>query len=119
MLLHLGEFISPQPVFNKSFELLISDITKKMENGYKIYIYGEKEAQLERLKSIILEETRILPEFVKGKNIHSGFIDNDDKICCYSDHEIFDRFHRVRLRRSVEKTEQLTINDLNAFNIGD
>ncbi len=111
--------ISPQPVFNKSFELLISDITKKMENGYKIYIYGEKEAQLERLKSIILEETRILPEFVKGKNIHSGFIDNDDKICCYSDHEIFDRFHRVRLRRSVEKTEQLTINDLNAFNIGD
>ena len=111
--------ISPQPVFNKSFELLISDVTKKMENGYKIYIYGEKEAQLERLKSIILEETRILPEFVKGKNIHSGFIDNDDKICCYSDHEIFDRFHRVRLRRSVEKTEQLTINDLNAFNIGD
>lgn len=111
--------ISPQPVFNKSFELLISDVTKKMENGYKIFIYGEKEAQLERLKSIILEETRILPEFVKGKNIHSGFIDNDDKICCYSDHEIFDRFHRVRLRRSVEKTEQLTINDLNAFNIGD
>ncbi len=111
--------ISPQPVFNKSFELLISDVTKKMENGYKIYIYGEKEAQLERLKSIILEETRILPEFVKGKNIHSGFIDNDDKICCYSDHEIFDRFHRVRLRRSVEKSEQLTINDLNAFNIGD
>lgn len=111
--------ISPQPVFNKSFELLISDVTKKMENGYKIYIYGEKEVQLERLKSIILEETRILPEFVKGKNIHSGFIDNDDKICCYSDHEIFDRFHRVRLRRSVEKTEQLTINDLNAFNIGD
>ena len=111
--------ISPQPVFNKSFELLISDITVKMENGYKIFIFGEKESQLERLKSILLEETRVLPEFLKGRNIHNGFIDNDDKICCYSDHEIFDRFHRVRLRRSVEKTEQLTINDLNAFNIGD
>lgn len=111
--------ISPQPVFNKSFELLISDITLKMESGYKVFIFGEKESQIDRLKSIILEETRLLPEFLKGRNIHNGFIDNDDKICCYSDHEIFDRFHRVRLRRSVEKTEQLTINDLNAFNIGD
>jgi len=91
-----------------------------MENGYKVQIFGEKEAQLERLRSIILQdEHALLPEFVKGKVIHAGFIDNQDKVCCYSDHEIFDRFHRVRLRRTVEKSEQLTLNDLSAFNIGD
>ena len=112
--------ITPQPVFNKNFELLLSDIRSRMESGYKVYIYGEKESQLERLRSIMLqEEHAVLPSFVKGKNIHAGFIDHEEKICCYSDHEIFDRFHRVRMRRTVEKSEQLTLNDLNAFNIGD
>jgi hypothetical protein len=68
----------------------------------------------------VLEQSGgIVPGFVEGRNIHSGFIDNGDKVCCYSDHEIFDRFHRVSIRRSVDKTEQLTINDLTAFNIGD
>ena len=112
--------ISPQPVFNKNFELLLSDIRTRLETGYKVYIYGEKESQLERLRSIMLQDAHaVLPEFVKGKNIHAGFIDNGDRICCYSDHEIFDRFHRVRLRRTVEKSEQLTLNDLSAFNVGD
>ena len=112
--------ITPQPVFNKNFELLLSDIRTRIEGGYKVYIYGEKEAQLERLRSIMLqEEHAVLPSFVKGKNIHAGFIDHEERICCYSDHEIFDRFHRVRMRRTVEKSEQLTLNDLSAFNIGD
>jgi transcription-repair coupling factor (superfamily II helicase) len=112
--------ISPQPVFNKNFDLLISDIREKLENHYKVYIFGEKESQLERLRSIMLNEERaVLPSFVKGKNIHAGFIDHENKICCYTDHEIFDRFHRVRIRRSVDKTEQLTLNDLSSFNLGD
>ena len=112
--------ISPQPVFNKNFELLLSDIRTRLETGYKVCIYGEKESQLERLRSIMLQDGHaFLPEFVSGKNIHAGFIDNEDRICCYSDHEIFDRFHRVRLRRTVEKSEQLTLNDLSAFNVGD
>ena len=53
------------------------------------------------------------------KNIHNGFVDAENKVCCYTDHEIFERFHRVSIRRSVEKSEQLTINDLSSFNIGD
>ena len=112
--------ISPQPVFNKNFELLISDISSCLENSYKVYIFGEKESQLERLRSIMLQDPHaLLPEFVKGKNIHAGFIDHDDKVCWYTDHEIFDRFHRVHIRRTVEKSEQLTLNDLSAFNLGD
>ncbi len=111
--------ISPQPRFNKNFELLEEDIRRKKENGYKVYIYGEKASQLNRIKSIISSEGGMLPEFVEGKNIHNGFVDEDGKIAIYTDHEIFDRFHRVNIRRSVEKSEQLTINDLNSFNIGD
>ena len=111
--------ISPQPVFNKNFELLTEDIRKKLEEGYRVRIYGEKPSQLERLRSILSQNNAILPEFIAKCNIHSGFIDHDDKVCCYSDHEIFDRFHRVSIRRTVEKSEQLTINDLTSFAIGD
>ena len=111
--------ISPQPKFNKNFDLLEEDIRRKKENGYKVYIYGEKASQLNRIKSIISSEGGILPDFVEGKNIHNGFVDEDSKTAIYTDHEIFDRFHRVNIRRSVEKSEQLTINDLNSFNIGD
>ena len=111
--------ISPQPVFNKNFELLTEDIRKKLEQGYRVRIYGEKQSQLDRLQSILSQNGGIMPEFVPKKNIHNGFVDHDDKVCCYSDHEIFDRFHRVSIRRTVEKSEQLTINDLTSFAIGD
>ena len=111
--------ITPQPVFNKNFELLTEDIRKRLEEGYRVLIYGEKKSQLERLQSILSQNGGLMPEFVAGKNIHNGFIDNDSKVCCYSDHEIFDRFHRVSIRRTVEKSEQLTINDLTSFAIGD
>ena len=111
--------ISPQPAFNKNFEILTEDIRNRIENGYDVYIYGEKTSQLERIRSILSQNGGLLPKFVSGNNLHNGFIDAENKVCCYSDHEIFDRFHRVSLRRMVEKSEQLTINDLNSFNIGD
>lgn len=111
--------IAPQPVFNKNFELLSADIRTKLENNYQVFIYGEKQSQLDRLKSILSQDGGLLPQFIPENNIHAGFIDQEDKVCCYSDHEIFDRFHRVSMRRTVEKTEQLTLNDLAAFNIGD
>ena len=111
--------IAPQPVFNKNFELLTEDIRKRLEQGYRVRIYGEKRSQLERLQSILSQNGGLMPEFIVGKNIHNGFIDHESKVCCYSDHEIFDRFHRVSIRRTVEKSEQLTINDLTSFAIGD
>ena len=80
--------ISPQPTFNKNFELLTEDIRSHLEKGYEVYIYGEKEQQLERIRSILSQNGGLQPKFVSGKNIHNGFIDAQDKICCYSDHEI-------------------------------
>ena len=111
--------IAPQPKFNKNFELLTEDIRRRLEEGYRVRIYGEKKSQLERLQSILMQNGGIMPEFIPECNIHNGFIDHDNKVCCYSDHEIFDRFHRVSIRRTVEKSEQLTINDLTSFAIGD
>ena len=111
--------ISPQPVFNKNFELLTEDIRGKIEGGYKVYIVGEKESQLDRIRDILSSGRGIIPDFISGKNIHNGFIDSAGRTCVYSDHEIFDRFHRAIIRRSVEKSEQLTLNDLSSFNIGD
>jgi len=111
--------IAPQPVFNKNFELLSADINKKIDHGYRVCIYGEKKSQLERLSSILSQNNGHIPEFISEKNIHNGFIDNDTFTCCYTDHEIFDRFHRVAIRRTVEKSEQLTLNDISSFNIGD
>ena len=111
--------IQPQPVFNKNFELLTEDIRKRIEGGYRVRIYGEKRSQLDRLQSILSQNGGLMPEFIAHCNLHNGFIDNENKVCCYSDHEIFDRFHRVSIRRTVEKSEQLTINDLTSFAIGD
>ena len=117
--------IVPQPKFNKNFDLLAEDIRKHLEEGYRVRIYGEKQSQLDRLRSILSQNASAsgiasaIPEFVPHCNIHNGFIDHENKVCCYSDHEIFDRFHRVTIRRTVEKSEQLTINDLTSFSIGD
>ncbi len=111
--------VTPQPSFNKNFELLTADIQKRVEEGYKVLIFSEKESQIERIRTILLQNGGILPEFCSGKTVHNGFIDNEDKVCCYSDHEIFDRYHRVSVRRTVEKSSQLTINDLNSFRVGD
>ena len=111
--------ISPQPVFNKNFELLTEDIRQKIEKGFKVYIVGEKQSQLDRIRDILVAGGGLIPEFIPGKNIHNGFIDSGSKICLYSDHEIFDRYHRAIIRRTVDKSEQLTLNDLNSFSIGD
>jgi len=111
--------ISPQPSFNKNFEILTEDIRKRIESGFKVFIYGENNSQLEKIKSVLIQNGGRIPETVCGKVLHNGFVDSDNKICCYSDHEIFERFHRVSIRKSVEKSEQLTINDISAFNIGD
>ena len=78
--------ISPQPTFNKNFELLTEDIRRRLEEGYRVRIYGEKKSQLERLQSILMQNGGLMPEFISGCNIHNGFIDHDNKVCCYSDH---------------------------------
>lgn len=111
--------ISPQPSFNKNFELLTEDLKDRMEHGYSVHVLSDKPGQVERLKSILYTFNVQNVDFSAGFTVQNGFIDHDSKVCCYTDHEIFDRFHRVVSRRSVEMSESLTINDLTSFKIGD
>lgn len=114
----------PQPTFNKNFDILSDDINRKYDEGYKVIISGDNTRQIERLKSIFSrdEEKRdIKPVYFEELHyaFHEGFIDDDAKICLYTDHQIFDRYHKVKIKKEVEKSEKLTINELNAFQIGD
>ena len=111
---------SPQPVFNKNFELLAADIAAHAEQGYRTFIFSENNAQTERLKAIFasIKKTRLPFEFVPFTP-HEGFIDHTLRICCYTDHQLFERYHRVPLRRSVEKNERLTWQELTGMQTGD
>ncbi len=112
---------TPQPVFNKNFEILAGDISRRIEEGYEVSILSENPNQTERIKTIFssiegLQNTKFDTESI---SIHEGFIDHNAKICLYTDHQIFERHHRVKTQRTVEKSERLTLNELNAFEIGD
>ena len=116
--------VSPQPSFNKNFNLLLDDINSKISQGYTIYISSENGKQFERLRSIFAhnsgEDSNKVPKFNElNCSIHTGFIDPVSKICLYTDHQIFDRYHRVKIKREVPRSERLTLNELSAFQIGD
>ena len=108
---------SPQPAFNKNFDLLASDIKSKHKEGYKVYIMSENRSQIERLRNIFssFDLTLNYMEYT----IQEGFIDHDGKVCLYTDHQIFDRYRRIRIKRTVERSERLTMNDINSFKEGD
>ena len=111
--------IVPQPVFNKNFELLADNLRECESKKYDVYVLSDNQSQIDRLKSILVDNTfraRFIPVPV---SLHEGFVDNDIRIAVYTDHQIFNRYHRVRMRKSVEKSERITINDLSAFQIGD
>lgn len=109
-----------QPIFNKNFDLLAGDIRRKNSEGYKVYIFSDNRSQTDRLKQIFYNIEGVKPEFIPIEvSIHEGFIDHNSKECFYTDHQIFERFHKVKQTRAVEKSERLTINDLQSFQIGD
>ncbi len=108
---------SPQPVFNKNFELLAQDIRNRRGDGYHIYIMSENRSQIERLGNIFSSFDLVL-DYVEY-TIQEGFIDHDTKVCLYTDHQIFDRYRRIRIKRTVERSERLTMNDINSFKEGD
>lgn len=111
---------SPQPVFNKNFDLLSTDIIERISLGYKVYILSENSTQTDRLKQIFSAQNISGATFTPLMlSIHEGFIDHNTKQCFYTDHQIFERFHKVKTERSVERSERLTINELNSLQIGD
>ena len=112
----------PQPIFHKQFDLLTEDIQKHIGEGYKIYILAEQQKQLDRLKAIF---ESVSPETVSfiGINaaLHEGFVDRGLKICCYTDHQIFERFHRVQMTSENARRGKaiITLREINQLQIGD
>lgn len=117
---HNFEFrTEPQPVFNKNFELLSEKIVSNTINGYKTFIISESESQMERLNDIFKE---ISPEALFTPlllNLHAGFTDHLLNISVYTDHQIFDRYHKFRIRGYFTKKESISVKELTGLNPGD
>ena len=116
--------VSPQPSFNKNFNLLESDLKRRIDEGYSIYISSDNPKQFERLRSIFAhneqDDLSKVPRFAELRYaLSGGFIDNKAKVCVYTDHQIFDRYHKIKIKREVARSEKLTLNELSAFQIGD
>lgn len=116
---------SPQPNFNKNFELLLNDLRKKNTEKLDIYVLSESGKQIDRLTQILhdiqadKDDNNIVEFQYINHSLESGFIDNDLKLCCYTDHQIFERYHKFHIRESFASKEVLTIKQLNDLCIGD
>ena len=115
---------APQPHFNKNFDMLFESLVKNDENQYFSYIFSDNTRQLERIRQIIddmahsrKEQT---PSFTEISHVlHEGFVDHTLKIACYTDHQIFNRYQRYRLREGFAGREALTIKELSNLKPGD
>ncbi|MCB8994996.1 MAG: transcription-repair coupling factor [Bacteroidales bacterium] len=110
---------SPQPVFNKNFDLLVNDLRSRKEEGYSVMILSESEKQIERLSDIFREIDSSLSFIPVLKTLHQGFIDHDLKICLYTDHEIFERYHKFQIHDRYSKKEAISIKELSGLSPGD
>ncbi len=112
--------ISPQPLFHKNFQLLGQALNDYSSKGYKTYILSDSEKQQQRLRDILSDESISLPLAVKGV-LHEGFIDNTLKLCFFTDHQIFDRFHKYSLQSDKARTGKmaLTMKELQELEPGD
>jgi transcription-repair coupling factor (superfamily II helicase) len=117
--------ISPQPSFNKNFSLLISNLQKNQQEKIKNIIFADSAKQIERIYAIFedLEKKHAIENKVEFTSLllslHEGFIDNDLKLACYTDHQIFDRYHRFRLKKKHSRNDALTIKELSSLKPGD
>ena len=112
--------ISPQPQFHKNFDLLQQSLEQYLTDGYRLCILADSKKQLDRLKDIFSEKGTVLFNPIE-KTLHEGFADNDQKLCVFTDHQIFDRFHKYNLRSDKARSGKvaLTLKEIQQFEVGD
>jgi transcription-repair coupling factor (superfamily II helicase) len=108
-----------QPAFNRQFDLLIKDLKSWEAKKYQIYLFAENPKQLERLYSIFSDLKAEIPFTPLPLGIHQGFIDNDLKIVCYTDHQIFQRYHKYKVKQAYNKNKAITLRTLRELQPGD
>jgi transcription-repair coupling factor (superfamily II helicase) len=117
--------IKPQPSFNKQFDLLMEDLKSNRQNGLKNYLFCANEQQSKRFHDIFESmdeqqhehfakdyETIVLP-------LYQGFIDEENQIACYTDHQIFERYHKFSIKNGYAKKQNITLKELNSLAVGD
>jgi len=109
----------PQPAFNKNFDLLSQKLLSNKAEGYTNYIVSESEVQEQRLKDIFIEINSGVEFVPLLLNLHQGFTDHDLFISLYTDHQIFDRYHKFRIRGQFTRRDSLTIRELTDLHPGD
>jgi transcription-repair coupling factor (superfamily II helicase) len=108
-----------QPAFNRQFNLLIKNLKEFEAKKYSIFIFAENPRQLERLHAIFTDLQAAIPFTPIPKSIHEGFIDEDLKIVCYTDHEIFQRYHKYKVKQAYNKNKAITLKTLRELQPGD
>ena len=113
--------ITVQPLFHKNFELLMKSLADYQQKGYTLYILADSQKQQERLKEILATAGRGEPFVPIDHTLHEGFADNDLKVCLFTDHQIFDRFHKYNLKsdRARSGKMSLTLKEIQQFEVGD
>ena len=108
-----------QPAFNRKFDLLIKDLRSWESKQYQLYLFAENPRQLERLHSIF-EDLKAAIHFTPLPTaIHEGFIDEDLKVVCYTDHQIFQRYHKYKVKQAYNKNKAITLRTLRELQPGD
>jgi transcription-repair coupling factor (superfamily II helicase) len=108
-----------QPVFNRQFNLLIEDLQKRCGKGCQPYVFAENPKQLERLRSIFEDLNAEILFVPIPTSITRGFIDHEKNIVCYTDHQIFQRYHKYKVKQAYTKGKALTIRALRELTPGD
>lgn len=108
-----------QPAFNRRFDFLIRDLKQWESKGFSLYLFADNPRQLERLHGIF-EDLKAEIVFTPAPvSIHEGFIDEDLKVVCYTDHQIFQRYHKYKVKQAYNKSKALTLRSLRELQPGD
>ena len=112
--------ITVQPLFHKNFDLLANSFEDYLSKGYQIFICADSQKQNERLKDIFAEKAKITFTPI-DRTLHEGFADNDLMVCVFTDHQIFDRFHKYSLKSDKARSGKmaLTLKEIQQFEVGD
>ncbi len=115
----------PQPSFNKQFDLLMNNLNDNYHNGIKNFLFSSNESQAKRFKEIFKDIDEDAAKNVKDKYetivfpLFSGFVDTELQIACYTDHQIFERYHKFSIKNNASKKQTVTLKELTALSIGD
>jgi len=111
--------IQPQPIFNKSFELLTQNLQQNTQNGYRNILFCSNQKQADRLQAIFDDmDTEVAFDIIVNP-LYRGFIDKDLQLACYTDHQIFERYHRFHIKKNNRKKQAVTLKELTALKEGD